>query len=203
MLRFSVVLCAQIRIVDFDKSRFKNGIVYDQQANWTTLFSRLSPREIDGTPSLVIDYRSVRPFGSAESGYYAGGCKYLSFDYKRLDGGNCEVMVWVNDKIMTTIDQANGLTQSVIKLPVFMSGPIRFKFFHAQQFSTSDQFVQGAHAKTRHIFQFLGNHQFFPMPNALPSGFVYIQMLWLLLSLAIVLKYSERRYSLARPRRHQ
>ena len=133
----STILFGQIRIVDFDKASFKNGIVYDRQVNWKAVFSRLSPKEIDGTPSLVIDYRSVRPFGSAESGYYAGGCKYLSFDYKRLDSGNCEVMVWVNDKVVTTIDQANGLTQSIIKLPVFIAGPIKFKFEHRGEKSGS------------------------------------------------------------------
>ena len=64
----STILFGQIRIVDFDKASFKNGIVYDRQANWKTVFSRLSPKEIDGTPSLLIDYRSVRPLAVLSRG---------------------------------------------------------------------------------------------------------------------------------------
>jgi len=131
------IIYGQIRIVDFDKASFENGIVHDKSANWITFFSTLSSNEIDGTPSLVIEHRPAAPFGSTESGYFAGGCKYLSFDFKRLNGGNCELIVWVNDKVVTTIDQTNGATQSVIKLPVFISGPIKFKFEHRGEKSGS------------------------------------------------------------------
>jgi len=123
-------LIAQINIIDFDKAKFKNNQVIDKITNWNTFESKISPIEIDGTPSLVVNYRPTAPYGWAETGKIAGGCKYLSFDYKRLDGGNCEVMVWVNNTKVATIDQANGLTQSLLKLPVFISGSVSFKFQH-------------------------------------------------------------------------
>ena len=121
---------AQIKIIDFDNARFKNDKVVDKLTNWKTFESKLSNNEIDGTPSLVINYIPTGPYGYAETGKIKGGCKYLSFDYKRLDGGNCEVMVWVNNTLVATIDQANGKTQSMIKLPVFISGPVVFRFQH-------------------------------------------------------------------------
>lgn len=85
---FSSILFGQVRVLDFDKATYKNGIVYDKLANWKTVFSSLSPNEIDGTPALVLDYRPTGPYGSAESGFIAGGCKYLSFDFKRLGVSN-------------------------------------------------------------------------------------------------------------------
>lgn len=121
-------LYSQIKIIDFDNATFQNDIIADKLTNWRTVASRLSLKEIDGTPSVVLNYMAVAPFASIESGPINGGCKFLSFDFKRLDNANCDVMVWVNDKVVTTIDQTNGLTQSVIKLPVFISGSIRFKF---------------------------------------------------------------------------
>jgi hypothetical protein len=104
---FSSILFGQVRVLDFDKATYKNGIVYDKLANWKTVYSSLSPNEIDGTPALVLDYRPTRPYGSAESGFIAGGCKCLSFDFKRLGVSNCDVAVWVNNKLVTTIDQTN------------------------------------------------------------------------------------------------
>ena len=121
-------LYAQIRIIDFDNAIFKNSVISDKLTNWKTVESRLSNKEIDGTPSVVLNFKSIAPFASIESGSIIGGCKYLSFDFKRLDNANCDVIVWVNDKVVTTIDQTNGATQSVIKLPVFIAGPVRFKF---------------------------------------------------------------------------
>ncbi|MEI8087448.1 MAG: polysaccharide lyase [Paludibacter sp.] len=134
---FSFIVPAQIKIIDFDKAKFKNDVVFDKVTNWKTFASKLSPVEIDGTPSLVINNRPKAPYGYAETGKIDGGCKYFSFDYKRLDGGNCEVMVWVNNTLIATIDQANGQIQSMIKLPVFISGPVVFKFQHFSEKSGS------------------------------------------------------------------
>jgi len=128
LLNLSLTIRAQIRIIDFDNAVFKNGTLTEKISNWKTIESRLSPKEIDGTPSMVLNFKTQQPFASAESNPIAGGCKYLSLDFKRLDGFNCDVDVWVNDRIVTTIDQTNGKTQSLIKLPVFIAGPVKFKF---------------------------------------------------------------------------
>ena len=128
LLLSSSFVKAQIRIIDFDQAKFVNGEVLDKVAKWKTTASLLSHKEIDGTPSLVLKSKSSEPFATAESGVIEGGCKYLSFDYKRLDLDNCEVIVWVNDQVVATIDQTNGQTQSIIKLPIFMAGKVRFKF---------------------------------------------------------------------------
>ena len=125
---FSSHTIAQIKIIDFDNSKFKNGIIYDKAASWKCVASELVLKSIDGTPSVVLNYMPAAPFASIESNLIGGGCKFLSFDFKRLDLENCDVMVWVNDKVVTTIDQTNGFTQSVVKLPVFISGPIKFRF---------------------------------------------------------------------------
>lgn len=125
---FSLSTNAQIKIIDFDQAKLKDGVISDKLSIWHTVASELPLKSIDGTPSAVLKYKSTAPFASIESDNIAGGCKYLSFDFKRLDMDNCDVMVWVNDKVVTTIDQTTGVTQSVIKLPVFISGPIRFKF---------------------------------------------------------------------------
>ena len=130
LLILSFSLSAQIKTIDFDKAKLKNNTVVDKPTDWKTFESKLSPIEIDGTQSLVINYRPAAPYGWAETANIAGGCKYLSFDYKRLDGENCEVVVWVNNTKVATIDQANGLTQSMLKLPVFISGAVSFKFEH-------------------------------------------------------------------------
>jgi len=128
MLLLFFSLSSQIKMIDFDKAKFKNNTVVDKLTKWKTFESRLSHIEIDGTQSLVINFKPKSPYGWAETEKIAGGCKYLSFDYKRLDGGNCEVMVWVNNTKVVTLDQANGQTQSMLKLPVFISGAVSFKF---------------------------------------------------------------------------
>ena len=127
-LTLNLSIKAQIRIIDFDNASFKNGTITEKSSNWKTIESRLSPKEIDGTPSMILNFKAQPPFASAESNPIVGGCKYLSLDFKRLDGFNCDVDVWVNDRIVTTIDQTNGKTQSLIKLPVFIAGDVKFKF---------------------------------------------------------------------------
>ena len=122
------LVSAQIRIVDFDKARINKGIIQDQALNWKSEEAAILPGGIDGTPCVVLKYKEAPPFGWMESEPVGGGCKQLTFDFKRLDNSNCDVVVKVNDQVVTTIDQTNGLVQSVYKLPVYQSGPVRFTF---------------------------------------------------------------------------
>lgn len=127
-LFFCVTLQSQTKIIDFDQAKLKNGVLMDRTYKWNTVATELSSKEIDGTPSLLLKHREQAPFAVAKSDQIEGGCMYLSFNFRRLDLANCDVIVSVNDKDVTTIDQTNGMVQSVVRLPVFISGPITFKF---------------------------------------------------------------------------
>ena len=119
---------AQINMIDFNKARLNKGNIEDKPLNWKTVEANLLPDGIDGTPCLVLNYKSAAPFARMESEQVQGGCKQLTFDFKRLDNSNCEVVVKVNDQVVTTIDQTNGSVQTVYKLTVYISGSVRFIF---------------------------------------------------------------------------